>query len=124
MNTKLIGRWGEAQAAQYLKNKGYKIIGADYRTRFGEIDIIAQHRGFLVFVEVKTRKDDTFAQAREYVNKSKQSRLISAAMSWIQSYGETGQPRFDVIEVYYCLTDGKPNVFEIQHIRSAFDTSR
>ena len=99
-DTKLLGRYGEALAAEYLRKKGYTLLGMNYRTRLGEIDIIAADRRYVVFAEVKLRKDDFFAEAREFVTRAKQTRLIAAAEQWLQTNGETRQPRFDVIEVY------------------------
>ena len=61
----LVGAWGEAQAAEYLRKKHYKILAAGYHSRFGELDLIADNRNFFVFVEVKVRKNDGFAQAHE-----------------------------------------------------------
>ena len=61
----ITGAWGEAQAAEYLRKKHYKIVAAGYRCRFGEIDLVVQDRKFLVFVEVKLRKNAKFAQALE-----------------------------------------------------------
>ena len=57
----LLGAWGEALAAEYLRKKRYKILAAGYRCRFGEIDLIAANRTYLVFVEVKLRKSPDFA---------------------------------------------------------------
>ena len=65
--SKLTGAWGEALAAEFLRDKHYKIIASGFRSRFGEIVLIAQNRKFLVFVEVKQRRSARFAQAREYV---------------------------------------------------------
>ncbi|NLH00472.1 MAG: YraN family protein, partial [Clostridiales bacterium] len=79
MDKKLAGRFGEQQAAEYLKKKGYRIIGLNYFCRFGEIDVIAADKKYIVFVEVKLRKSDKFAQAKEFVTKSKQEKLIKAA---------------------------------------------
>ena len=56
----LLGPWGEARAADYLRKKGYEIVGANYRCRFGEIDLIAQKGRYLVFVEVKLRAGSNF----------------------------------------------------------------
>ena len=64
----LLGPWGEAQAADYLRRKGYTLVAANYRCRFGEIDLIVRNRRYLVFVEVKLRKSAGFAQAREFVD--------------------------------------------------------
>ncbi len=99
-DAKLIGRFGEAAAGEYLRKKGYELLGLNYRTRFGEIDIIASKGGIVAFAEVKTRRSADFAQAREFVTPAKQRRLIAAAQSWLQSGQCALQPRFDVIEVY------------------------
>ena len=61
----LLGPWGEAAAAAYLRKKGFRIEAMNYRTRLGEIDIIASNRQYLVFCEVKLRKSADFAAARE-----------------------------------------------------------
>lgn len=96
----MTGAWGEAIAAEYLKKKHYRLISTGYRTRFGEIDLIVCNRQFLVFVEVKLRKTDQFAQAKEFVDLRKQSRLITTAEIYLSQNPTELQPRFDVIEVY------------------------
>ena len=117
--TKLQGRWGEEKAAEYLRKKGYNITALGYRTRHGEIDIIAESRKYIVFVEVKLRKSSDFAEAREFVDVSKQRRIRATAMTWLQQNESDLQPRFDVIEIY--APDGivtkKP---AINHIENAF----
>ena len=72
----LLGAWGEALAAEYLRKKRYKILASGYRCRFGEIDLIAASRTYLVFVEVKLRKSADFAQAREFVDLKKQIEFL------------------------------------------------
>ena len=94
------GAWGEATAAEYLRSKHYKIVAAGYRSRFGEIDLIAEDRKFLVFVEVKLRKNADFAAAREYVDGHKQDRIRMTASMYLSTNPTRLQPRFDVIEVY------------------------
>lgn len=119
MDKKLLGSWGEEKAAQFLKNNGYKIIGMNYRCRFGEIDIIAQSKANLVFVEVKLRKSAQFAQAKEFVTRSKQERVIMAAQSWLTRNSTKLQPRFDVIEIY--APEGiKSETIQINHLENAF----
>ena len=71
----LNGAWGEAVAGEYLRKKHYTLVAAGYRSRFGEIDLIVKDRKFLVFVEVKLRKNGRFAQALEYVDRRKQDRI-------------------------------------------------
>lgn len=96
----LSGAWGEALAAQYLRKKHYKLVAAGYRSRFGEIDLIVQDRKFLVFVEVKLRKNQNFAQAMEYVDRHKQDRLRITASIYLAQNPTKLQPRFDVVEIY------------------------
>lgn len=100
MDPRLLGRFGEAEAAEYLRRKGWDIVGMNYRTRLGEVDLIARNRRFVVFVEVKLRRDDRFAQAREFVTRPKQRRIAAAAQEWLQRNPTGLQPRFDVVEIY------------------------
>lgn len=116
----LRGAWGEAMAADYLRRKKYTLIAASYRCRFGEIDLIVRDKKYLVFVEVKTRKDDSFAMAREYVDRRKQDRLRSTASMYLAQNPTKLQPRFDVIEIY-CAQGTDTSSPEILHIEGAFE---
>ena len=98
--SKITGAWGEATAAQYLRNKRYEILAVGYRCRFGEIDLIAKNRKYLVFVEVKLRKNADFAAAREHVDHFKQDRIRVTASMYLSQNPTKLQPRFDVIEIY------------------------
>ena len=100
MPSDLLGRWGEGIAAEYLRKKHYTIVAANYRCRFGEIDLIAENRQFLVFVEVKLRKSAAFAEAMEFVDWRKQERLKETAAIYLSQNETQKQPRFDVIEIY------------------------
>lgn len=116
---KLSGAWGEALAAEYLRKKRYKILAAGYRSRFGEIDLIAEDRKFLVFVEVKLRKSADFAKAMEYVDRRKQDRIRTTASMYLSQNPTRLQPRFDVIEIY--APEGTATVRpKIQHMEDAF----
>ena len=97
---KLLGAWGESLAADYLRAHGYEILAANYRCRGGEIDLIAQKGRFVAFVEVKLRADARFAQAREFVDRQKQDRIRQTAALWLAAHEGSGQPRFDVVEIY------------------------
>lgn len=117
--SKLSGAWGEALAAEYLRKKHYKVIAAGYRSRFGEIDLIAQNKQYLVFVEVKLRKNADFATARSYVNHAKQDRIRVTASMYLSQNPTKLQPRFDVIEIYApqgTITKSP----EITHLEDAF----
>lgn len=117
--SKLSGAWGEALAAEYLRKKRYKIVAAGYHCRFGEIDLIAQNKHHLVFVEVKLRKSGNFAAAREYVNRAKQDRIRVTASMYLSQNPSKLQPRFDVVEIY--APDGAVTQNpEITHLEDAF----
>ena len=96
----LAGAWGEALAADYLKKKHYTLLASSYRSRFGEIDLIARKGRYLVFVEVKLRKNAEFARAMEYVDRRKQDRIRMTASMYLAENPTDLQPRFDVIEIY------------------------
>ena len=110
MDNRELGAWGEKKAAGYLRLHGYKILEMNCRFRQGEIDIVASKRGYIVFVEVKLRKNDSYAEAREYVT--------AAAQLWLAQKETELQPRFDVIEIY--APDGAKGKVKINHIKNAF----
>ena len=95
-----LGTWGEAIAAEALRSRGFTVIEQNYRSRYGEIDIIAENREYLVFAEVKLRKSTYFGAAREFVDARKQGRLRQTALIWLEQHETALQPRFDVIEIY------------------------
>lgn len=97
---KLLGRWGEAQVAEYLRKKGYRLLAAGYTCRFGEIDLIAECGKYITFTEVKLRKDDTFAPGRVFVDARKQGRIRTTAELYLVDHPTELQPRFDVAEIY------------------------
>jgi putative endonuclease len=116
---KEIGTAGENSAAEYLENLGYEILEKNYKSRMGEIDIIAlSPEEVCVFVEVKTRKNTDFGMACEAVDKRKQEKLVKTAMTY--RYGS--DMRFDVIEVYYSGKTGF-EVNNINHIKNAFEAA-
>ena len=117
MNTRQRGRWGEEQALQYLLKKNYRSVAKGFRSRFGEIDLIVKNSKYIVFVEVKLRKNSNFAQAREFVSKEKQHKINATARLWLSMHETSLQPRFDVIEVYAENEESTP---EIIHIANAF----
>lgn len=100
LTSKVVGAWGEALAAEFLKKKRYKLVACGYKCRFGEIDLIVKNRKYLVFVEVKLRKTGNFAAAMEYVDKNKQDRIRTTASMYLAANPTNLQPRFDVIEIY------------------------
>ena len=115
----LTGAWGEAIAAEYLRKNNYRIIARGYHCRFGEIDLIAQNRKYLVFVEVKLRKTARFAMAREYVDARKQDRIRTTASMYLAEHPTALQPRFDIVEIY--APEGTKTVApEVYYMEDAF----
>lgn len=114
------GAAGEVIAARFLRDKGYTITAANVHSRFGEIDIIAKNQKYIVFVEVKTRREDAIYAPREAVTAAKQRRIISTASMYLKSHPTPLQPRFDVIEVV-TATDDPMKVSELNHLMGAYE---
>jgi putative endonuclease len=113
---RLLGDRGERAAARYLKRQGLRILVRHYRTPQGEIDWIARDGDLLVFIEVKTRREGTPAEA---VTLEKQRRLTLAALHFLKRHGLLEQPcRFDVVAIVW-PDDHRPPT--IEHIRHAFE---
>ncbi len=111
------GLIGEMYAAKKLREKGYDIYTANYRCRFGEIDIVAADDKYIIFTEVKTRSSGAIALPREWVDERKQEKLVKTAALYLQKNPVDLQPRFDVVEVYL---DNEHKVESINHIENAF----
>ena len=114
------GAMGEILAARFLRDKGYGILSSNFRCRFGEIDIIASYKRYLVFVEVKTRREDSRYLPREAVTITKQRKLLQTAAMYMSRFPMNLQPRFDVIEVV-TASDDTMRVVEINHIIGAYE---
>ena len=118
-----IGKLGEDVACKFLKKEGYRIVARNKHESHKEIDIIASNKEYIVFVEVKTRsvEDDLFnpyGTPASAVTFSKQSKLISAARSYLRENQTDKQPRMDVVEVY--LKKGTKNVLKVNHFENAY----
>jgi putative endonuclease len=112
------GREGERIAEEYLQVKGYSIRERNFRVRAGEVDIVAEKQGVIVFVEVKCRKSDAFSFPGEAVTRQKQRKLRTAASLWLVNHeGDQKPARFDVVEIIFGLSDKAPR---IHHIENAF----
>lgn len=113
-----MGKKGEAQARKHLKKQGYRILEQNYRCRFGEVDLIAEHDGCLVFVEVKTRSGLAFGRPSEAVTRHKQQQISKVALDYMSKKGLRDQPaRFDVVAIL--KRDDLPPTIEI--IPAAFE---
>jgi putative endonuclease len=112
-----LGRRGEAAAARHLEGLGWRIVARSFRTRRGEVDLVARDRDVLVFVEVKTRSSLACGRPAESVDAVKRARMAAAARSWLLRYRGADPPcRFDVVEVLEGLDGG----LDLRHVRDAF----
>ncbi len=109
---KVLGRKGETLVVKYLKKQGYKILCRNYRTPFGEADIIAEDGEEIAFVEVKTRTTDGYGLPSEAVTADKRRRYRQIAKCYWLQEGKEPNARFDVAEVY---ADGR-----IEYIKNAY----
>lgn len=109
------GVLGEMYAARYLRDKGYKIISANYRSKSGEIDIIAGSGDTVCFVEVKTRKEGAFFDPAFAVDRAKEENVKSTAAAFIAATKCKKNIRFDIIEVVLCEKQ-----YKIRHTENAF----
>ena len=112
-----LGRKSEALAAKHLKKAGYKIVTKNYRTKLGEIDIIAKDRGTLVFVEVKARQSARYGTPKAAVTQTKQRKISMVALAYLKATHQMQTAaRFDVVSIDY--SEGRP-VIEV--IKNAFE---
>lgn len=124
MTTKDIGDIGERAAARFLRKNKYRIKGKNLHFSHNEIDIVAEDKEYIVFVEVKTRSLDTstdtnlFAPPSKAVTKTKQAHLIEAAMAYLKAKPSKKQPRMDVIEIV--IDKNSKEVLNLNHIRNAY----
>lgn len=111
-----FGQWGETLAAGYLENKGYQIIERNYRTPYGEIDLIAQFEKSLVFVEVKTRSTDTYGLPEESITNQKREHLIAAAQAYLQKTSISDIDwRIDVIAIRTRKSETTPEIIHFEN---------
>ncbi len=113
-----IGLIGENQAVIYLEKLGYRIIQRNYRFSHGEIDVIAVKENILVFVEVKTRRNDNYGDIKFAIDPKKQKQIRKIAESFIFEFADTltfEEIRFDSIFVMY-----ENNRHQIEHLENAF----
>ena len=116
-DSRSIGQAAEAYAAEFLRRRGYRIVASNVRYRLGEIDLIADDRGTLVFVEVRARKPGRFGTALETLTRTKRARVVRAVETYL--VGENVSPsrpiRIDVVAVTLGATGGPTDAELIQN---------
>lgn len=113
-----IGKAGEEMARSYLIKKGYRILDVNWRFNYKEIDIVAQDKDIIVFVEVKTRSTTAFELPKEAVTIKKMRNLVYAADQWLQQKSIDQESRFDIISVL----KGEPYRI-LEHLEDAFQAN-
>ena len=112
-----FGEQGEALAVKRLKKAGYKIIETNYRTRLGEIDVIAKDKDTLVFVEVKTRTSFHYGSPKLAITPKKQKKISMAALYYLKTTGQSSaRARFDVVTII-----SNRDAPQVEIIKNAFD---
>lgn len=112
-----MGRAGEAAAVKHLEQQGYRILARDWRSRVGQIDIVAEDGDALVLVEVKARRGTAFGTPQEAVDVRKQRKLRMLLEVYRSQHRRREQPcRIDVVAL---LLDDKLGVTQIEHIKDA-----
>ncbi|MCX5702353.1 MAG: YraN family protein [Candidatus Omnitrophica bacterium] len=112
-----LGELGEGVAVQLLKEQGYKIWKRNYKTKLGEIDIIAKDKDTVCFIEVKTRHSDKFGSPEESISESKQKKIARVALLFLKEMNLLDKKaRFDVVSVVY--SKGEP---QLDLIKNAFE---
>lgn len=115
-----FGKTSESEAAEFLKNQGYKILELNYRSIFGEIDIVATDARALCFIEVKSRSSSAFGLPKEAVNRRKQHKLSQSALSYLKERQLLNQScRFDVL----ALSRDKQGQPGFELLKNAFELS-
>ena len=113
-----IGNAGECAAANLLQKEGYSILERNFHSRYGEIDIIAANCQYILFVEVKTRKQRSIVSGTAAVDIKKQRKLVKTAMMYLAAQKTDLQPRFDVISV--ATNENEGTIVSIEHLENAF----
>ncbi|MCS7180842.1 MAG: YraN family protein [bacterium] len=108
-----IGKLGEEKAIEFLKKKGYKIVDRNYRTKIGEIDIVAQKRKEIIFIEVKTRSSDDFGLPQEAINEKKLRKMEKVAFIYLNSKKINLPFKFEILSI---IKTGDNFNFEIIHL--------
>ena len=113
-----LGKFGEESAIDLLKNNGYRILARNYKTKLGEIDIIARDKDTVCFIEVKTRHSDRFGLPQEAISRSKQRHIAKVALMFLKENNLLSKrARFDVISIMHSEDTSKldliKNAFEL-----------
>ena len=120
MNIGKIGAEGEKRVANFLRDRGFAVVNRNYTCRYGEVDIIAENDEYILFVEVKTRKQKSMVSGAEAVDAFKQRRITLTANDYIIKTECEKQPRFDVAEVTVFTKSDNTTGYKLKYIENAW----
>lgn len=121
MSRTSLGAWGEARAREHLLSNGYTLLASNWRSREGEIDLVAEVDGVLVFVEVKTRRSPAFGSPEEAVSPSKVRHMVRAAVAYLEAHEAVDRDwRIDVIAI---TAGAGPRLIDLDHFTDAIEGS-
>ena len=120
MNIGATGKSGEDRVVSFFRNLCWGVVKRNYQCRFGEIDIIAETKEYIIFTEVKTRAESSMVSPAESVDRRKQQRIVLAAEDFLSKYETELQPRFDVAEVTVFKKSDSQYGYRLNYIKNAF----
>ena len=120
--TREQGEYTESLACRFLEEKGFTLLERNFHCRFGEIDLIMQDNGSIVFVEVRYRRSNNFGSGAETITASKQSKLIKTASAYLQQHAKLNQypARFDVVSITGSVATSNIKNIDFDWIKNAF----
>lgn len=122
MSSASLGTWGETRAREHLLAQGYTLLASNWRCREGELDLVAEIEGTLVFVEVKTRRSAAFGRPEEAVSAAKARHLVQAALSYLEASQLADRDwRIDVIAI---TAARGPRLVQLEHFVDAVHAER
>ncbi len=119
-NSRILGALGEEKIAKFLKSKGCIILKRNYRDRYGEVDIIAESKQNIIFVEVKTRNKNALVSGLDAIDEKKMRLIKNEALMFTKRLNTDLEPRIDVAELTYSETPEGKYKWELKYIKSAF----
>ncbi len=119
-NSRILGALGEEKVAKFLKSKGCIILKRNYRDRYGEVDIIAESKQNIIFVEVKTRNKNALVSGLDAIDEKKMRLIKNEALMFTKRLNTDLEPRIDVAELTYSETPDGKYKWELKYIESAF----
>ncbi|MBL4694888.1 YraN family protein [Candidatus Gracilibacteria bacterium] len=122
MHNQKVGKIGEQYAERFLNAQGYQVITTNFRSAYGEIDIISMHKNTLIFVEVKTRTNDDFGTPQESISYLKLQKIFKTALHFLNTANKTKLANWRIDAIAVKLNKSLA-LHDIEHFKNIFDGS-